>query len=48
MDVNGRCRLISVLIFWPMLLSAQSARQHDPAALKHLVGPSVLAADTSQ
>src|SRR5271157_91031 len=39
MDANGKCRVISLLIVLPTLLSAQLARQHDPVALKHWAAP---------
>jgi hypothetical protein len=39
MDKNVPRRAISLLIVLPVLLSAQLARQHDPAALKHWASP---------
>lgn len=39
MEANGPCRLICLLAVFPVLLSAQFARQHDTVALKHWSAP---------
>jgi hypothetical protein len=39
MNANGQCRVVSLLIVLPTLLSAQLARQHDPVALKQWLAP---------
>jgi hypothetical protein len=39
MNASLSCRFVSVLALFPLLVSAQFARQHDPVALKHWAAP---------